>query len=160
LCLDLLRTNARTWKEGRPGPVGQGEVQADQEIVSHRLVADQRDVLKGAANAEGGDAMHRQSDDVAAFVHDLAARRWPDEAGDAVEQRGLAGPVGADDAEDRLRIDVEGNRIEGVYAAETHRDVLKAKNRWGGGRGHGLQPPAPGRAGLARAAKIAAQIRW
>ena len=65
----------------------------------HRQIGKQRDVLEGAADADLGDPVRRARQDARAFHQDVAGRRLI-EPGEAVEQRGLAGAVRSDQAED------------------------------------------------------------
>jgi hypothetical protein len=51
------------------------------------------------------------------------------EAGDAVEHRGLAGAVGADQRGDLVGVGFEGEIRDGGKAAETHRHVLDREHR-------------------------------
>src|SRR3546814_10990907 len=53
------------------------------------------------------------------------------EAGEAVEQRRLAGAVGADDAGDLGRAGGEGDVVDGQQAAEAHGQVLDRQQRDG-----------------------------
>ena len=71
---------------------------ADAHIVEHRHGAEQREVLERAADADLGDAVRRAVEDALPFEQDVAASRRV-EAAEAVEQRGLAGAVRADQAE-------------------------------------------------------------
>src|SRR4029450_2182950 len=66
-----------------------------------------------------------------------AADRGLVEAGDAVEDRGLAGAVGADDGGDLLRPADEGDVVDGNEGAEAHGEVL------GLDQGGGCVQPVP-----------------
>src|SRR5437899_818786 len=57
------------------------------------------------------------------------AGRGPEHAGDAVEQRRLAGTVGANDPEDLTRGDSEADVVEGVHAAELHAEAVELERR-------------------------------
>src|SRR5690349_8152199 len=63
-----------------------------------------------------------------AFEEHCAAVR-ADDAGDAVEQRGLAGAVGADQAEDLSAVQVERHSVERDDSAEAHGDVAHPQHR-------------------------------
>ena len=106
---------------------------ADADIVEHRLRREQRQVLKGAADADLGDPVRRAVDDRAPLEQDVAAIGRVETA-DAVEQRGLAGAVRADQAEDLSRLDREGDAVKGDDAAEAKGDVAHFEQRRPGGR--------------------------
>ena len=95
---------------------------ADADIVEHRKIGKQRDVLEGAADADLGDLVRRARQDAGAFHQDVAGRRLI-EPRETVEQRGLAGAVRSDQAEDRALVHVEGYAIQRDDAAEHDADV-------------------------------------
>jgi hypothetical protein len=66
--------------------------------------------------------MARQAQDRAAFKQDVAAFRYI-ESRKTIEERGLAGPIGADDADDLAGRNIETDTVEGNDAAESHRNV-------------------------------------
>ena len=72
---------------------------AEQHVVDQRHVRPQLDVLERPRHALGGDVARRQCGDVVAEEHDPPGVRLC-RAGDQVEQRGLAGAIRADQAED------------------------------------------------------------
>ena len=78
-----------------------------------------------------------------ALEDEAAAGRLVD-AADEVEDRALAGAVGADDGEDLALLHVEGDAVHGADAAERDRDVPRLEQR----------PPRP----LARAGDDRAPI--
>ena len=90
---------------------------AEHQVVEHREPAEQGDVLERARHAEGCDLARPPARDVAAFEHDAPFVRLV-EAGDHVEQRGLAGAVGADDRDDAALGDVDRHAVDGGDAAE------------------------------------------
>ena len=92
-------------------------VAAEHQVVEHGEAAEQGDVLERARHAERRDLARRPARDVAALEHDAAGIRLV-EAGDHVEQRGLAGAVGADDREDAALGDVDRHAVDGGDAAE------------------------------------------
>ena len=94
-----------------------------QQVLQQRRVLEQLDVLEGAGDAQRGDAVRRHVGDVGAVEHQLAAGRLVD-AAHQVEDRGLAGAVGADDGEDLALADVEGHAVDGLDAAEVDREVV------------------------------------
>ena len=61
--------------------------------------------------------------DIAAVEED-AARLGADEAGDGVEGRGLARPVGSDQPCDRARLYAEGDAVHRGHAAEANDQAL------------------------------------
>ena len=93
---------------------------ADAHVVEHRQVAEQREVLEGAADADVGDAVRRPAQDAAALEQDVAGARRVEPA-EAVEQRRLAGAVRADQAEDLALPHVERDVVERDDAAERAR---------------------------------------
>ena len=81
------------------------------------------------------------SQDRAALEQDVALVGHV-EAGQAIEERGLAGAVGADQPGDAAGRHVEGDAVERDDAAEAHRHVAHAQQRAGGaglGRGAHLR---------------------
>ena len=103
-------------------------VAPDHHVLEHAHRAEQREVLERAPDAERGDAMARDAKQRAAGEGDVAAlaRVKPR---NAVEERGLAGTVRADQADDASGRDVEGHAVEGHDAAEMHGNVLHAQQR-------------------------------
>ena len=93
---------------------------AQHHIVLDGHGAEQRQVLKGAADARCGDAVPGDGEQGAAVEHDLPALAGV-EPRQAVEQRGLAGAIGPDQARDLPRGDVERDAVERHDAAEMHR---------------------------------------
>ncbi len=55
--------------------------------------------------------------------------RGPVDAGDAVEERGLAGAVRTDDAHDALALDADVDALEGLEAAEVLGQVFGLKKK-------------------------------
>ena len=95
---------------------------ADPDIVEHRKIGKQRDVLEGAADADFGDPVRRARQDALAFHQDVAGARLV-EPGEAVEERRLAGAVRSDQAEDLALVHVERHAIQRDDAAEHDADV-------------------------------------
>ena len=95
---------------------------ADANVVEHREIGKQRDVLEGAADADLGDPVRRARQDARAFHQDIAGARLI-ESGETVEQRRLAGAVRSDQAEDCALVHVEGHAIQRDDAAEHDADV-------------------------------------
>ena len=98
-------------------------VPAHQQVGQHRGVLEQLYVLKGAGDAEPGDLVRRDLGDVAALEEQLARGRVV-EPRDQVEDRRLAGAVGADDGEDLALLDAEAHAVDCLEAAELQRDAV------------------------------------
>jgi hypothetical protein len=103
-------------------------VTAQQEILQHGGVLEQLDVLEGARDAPPGDLVRRHARDVLAGEDQPAAGRIVD-ARDEVEDRRLAGAVGADDREHLPLLDGEAHPVEGLDAAEVDLEVLGREER-------------------------------
>src|SRR6202043_2872424 len=102
---------------------------------------------EGAADADFGDPVRRARQDALALHQDVAGARLV-EPGEAVEQRGLAGAVRADQAEDLALMHVERHAIQRDDAAEHDADVANRKQGKLSLRELGLRhivPPAPAR---------------
>ena len=95
---------------------------ADPDVVEHREIGEQGDVLEGAADADFGDPVRRPLQDALAFHQDVAGARLVEPA-QAVEQRGLAGAVRPDQAEDLALMHVERHAVQRDDAAEHDADV-------------------------------------
>ena len=96
---------------------------ADQQIAQHGRVLEQFDVLERAGDAEAGDLVRRLLGDVLVIEEDLARRRRVDPR-DQVEDRALAGAIGADDREDLALLHGEADRIDRLEAAEVQREIV------------------------------------
>ncbi len=106
---------------------------ADHDVLEDGHVLEGCGHLEGAADAEPRMRFGGRVGDVDAVEDDAPFAR-PQIAGDAVEEGRLAGAVGADEADDLARFDMQigaGDRLE---AAEGFRDLLGAKQH-GGPRG-------------------------
>src|SRR6202021_1642839 len=86
-------------------------VAADADVVEHRHGAKQREILEGAADADRRHAVRREPEDAAPIEDDVTLFRRV-EAAKAVEQRGLAGAVRPDQAEQLAGADREGDALE------------------------------------------------
>ncbi len=78
---------------------------------------EQREVLEGPADAEAGPRIRGEAGDVLAAVEQLAFGR-PVAAGNAVDDRGLAGAVRADDGEQLALVDAEAHIGQRADAAK------------------------------------------
>ena len=90
--------------------VGRDIVDDRRDIVGGREVFDNLLVLESAADAEGR-ALVRHDAAAGPVRRFHGADRWRDEAGKHVDERGLAGAIGADEAGDRLG-QARGERVE------------------------------------------------
>src|SRR5690348_8351339 len=72
--------------------------------------------------------MHGQFRDVAAFKDDMAGAR-DEPAGNHVEERRLAGAIGADETGDKAAMYLEADIIDGDKAAEMHRYAIEGDHR-------------------------------
>ena len=106
---------------------------ADQHVLDRRHVREQADVLERAADAGSRDAVHAAGRRRARRGTDLAGGRLV-EAGQDVEERRLPGAVRADDADDRLLLDVEADVVERDQPLEGLRHVADGENRRASGR--------------------------
>jgi hypothetical protein len=114
---DLERLVARlaNTRLAREGP--------DHDILQQGQVRERLQFLEGAPDAEVADPVGPHGEDVLPVEQDPAAV-GSRVAGDQVEQRGLAGAVGADDAEDFAFLDLEGDILVGADAAESLAQML------------------------------------
>src|SRR6185312_15815263 len=134
----LLARDQREAQRIGEEPAANAAMATDQDVLAHRQGAKQREILKGAANAERRHAVPRFAQEVAPLEEDAAAFRLVEPA-HAVEKRGLARAIGADQAADLSSRDLEGNAIERHYAAEADRQRADGEQRQvasGGFDGH------------------------
>src|SRR5262249_24218182 len=116
-------------EDGQAGCLHQRIMLSDQQILEHGHAGEQADILEGAGDArELGDAEVEQALEQIGRTVRMGEPDHPDarmiEAGDAVEDRGLAGAVGSDERGD---VSAFGREAEIVYrdeAAEPHAQVL------------------------------------
>ena len=101
---------------------------SDQDVVLDRQVPKGLDQLKGAADAGGADLIGPQSGEAAAGKPDFSLV-GPDDAGDQVEHRRLAGPIRADQGDDVAFGNREADVGDGSQAAELLRQVLDLQER-------------------------------
>ena len=101
-------------------------VPCDQDVVERAHAAEELDVLEGARDPEAGDLIGPELRDVAVAKVDDPARR-PVEAGDAVEDGGLARAVGADQPVDLAHVDAEGDTIDRAQAPEVDRQLVEGE---------------------------------
>ena len=96
---------------------------AKQEILQHGRVLEQLDVLKGPRDAPPGDLVRRHPRDVLVAEDEPAMARLVDPA-HQVEDRRLAGAVGADDREHLARLDLEAHILQRLDASEVDAEAL------------------------------------
>jgi hypothetical protein len=99
---------------------------ADADVVKHRQIGKQCDVLEGTADADLGDPVWRPRQDALALHQDVAGTRLVEPA-QAIEQRRLAGAVRPDQPEDLPLVHVEGYAIQRDDIAEHDADVANRK---------------------------------
>ena len=91
---------------------------ADHDVVEHAHMMKQREVLEGAADAEPGPRVRIEAGDVLPAIEQLAFGRLV-AARNAVDDRGLAGAVRADDREQLAIVDAKtdlGQRTDATKA--------------------------------------------
>src|ERR1700686_3704169 len=88
----------------------------DHDVVEHAHVLEQGEVLEGAADAEPRPGVGIERGDVLPAIEQLAFGR-PVAARNAVDDRGLAGAVGADDREQFAAVHAKADIADGTYAA-------------------------------------------
>ena len=103
-------------------------VHRHDQVLLHGHRAPQLQVLKSASDAEPRAFVHRRVSQRVVVEIDRPCVR-PDDAGDAVEERGLARAVGPDEAEDLAAVQVQRHAIESDDAAKPHGQVAHAEHR-------------------------------
>src|SRR5882672_1825365 len=98
------------------------------DVVEHAHALEEGDVLEGARDAERRHVGRPQARAVGAGEADTALGGLV-EAADDVEQRGLAGAVGADDGQDLAALDLEAHLVQRHQRAEAHADGLDLEQR-------------------------------
>jgi hypothetical protein len=101
---------------------------AQEQVVEHAHVAEQLEELKGPGDAARGDPVRRQPVDGLAGEPDAAAARAAKPA-DGVEERGLAGAVGADERVELPRADGQAHGVERVEPAEANAEGVHLEHR-------------------------------
>ena len=95
---------------------------ADEQVAQDCLFLEEFGVLEGAGYAQFGNAVAGQGADVLALQVDAALIRVID-AADDIEEGGLAGAIGADDAEDLAGFHREADAGQRLDAAESEGQV-------------------------------------
>ena len=98
-------------------------VASDQDVVEHTHMVEEGEVLEGAADAQPGAVARSMPGDVAILEDDPPALR-PVAAGDAVDDRGLARAVRADDREQLALADMEAHLGERAHAGKAQGDIV------------------------------------
>ena len=98
-------------------------VATEQQVVDHRHLREQLDVLERAGDAEGGNPVGPDPFDALAAPADVADLRDVHLA-DGVEDRRLAGAVGPDDGEQLAVGDGERHVVDRHHAAEAQLDRI------------------------------------
>ena len=106
---------------------GAGE-RADDDVLGDGQIRERLELLEGARDAEAADAIGPQAGDVAAVEEDAACVERL-EAGDQIEQRGLAGAVRPDDADDLALVHIEGDVGVGGEAAVALRHAFDVEEQ-------------------------------
>jgi hypothetical protein len=96
--------------------VAHPDVAAGEDVVEHRHVREEGDVLEGAGDAQLGGLVGLHPHDRLALPADVALL-GPVHLVDAVEDRRLAGAVGADDREQLALVDVERHPVDRLHAS-------------------------------------------
>ena len=132
----------------------------NQHVLKHGQLGEQADILEGTGNALVSDHVRRVRNHIAVQPHVLPGvelfhlavgkvfhNGLPQEidlavgglihAGDAVEGRGLAGAVGADQSHDLPLVDIQVQVIDGHNAAELHGHIFNMQHVLS----HCLPPP-------------------
>jgi hypothetical protein len=145
--LDLLAPGPAPPDGAGDEPRAHQVMAAEHQVVDHRQVREEPEVLERARHPEPRHGRRRAADQVLAFQADRALL-GPVDAVDAVEDRGLAGAVGPDHREHLAGPDLERDAVERGHAAEPQRHVLDREQRLGGrlprrrlGRGLGNAQP-------------------
>src|SRR5205823_2058793 len=120
-----LRAGSRRAQENRRDSGPRPAVRADQHVLGHGHLIEEALVLERASDAEAGDPMGGEADELPAAVveRDPAGRRRVD-AGDQVEDGRLSGAVGPDEADDLALLHLEAEIVYGPEAAEVFRQAV------------------------------------
>jgi hypothetical protein len=112
---DLAAEGARVGA-GEPQVLGHGQVRGERRVLEHRRQA-------------GGAGVRRRAEPDRPAVHHHHAGVGREHAGEDLDQRALAGPVGADQPVDLAPLDREVNRAEGHHRAVPLGDLAGAEQR-------------------------------
>jgi hypothetical protein len=98
-------------------------VASDHDIVEDAHAAEQRHILKCARDAEPGDATGREKRPILPIQENAPLGGMID-ATDGIQERGLAGTVGANDGYDLALMDINTHPLERSQAAEPEMSIL------------------------------------
>src|SRR5690606_15304091 len=135
--LRLLAALRGEAEDGGDGACLGPAVHAGHDVLEHRHLAEQPDVLEGAGDAGLGNLVRFAPHHLLAVEADGAALRLV-EAGDAVEERGLAGAVRSDEAGDGASRDAEIDAVEDGVAGKAEGEAGELQQ---GRAGHRRCPP-------------------
>src|SRR5438552_935646 len=129
------------------------------ERLQHREVGKDLDELEGPRDPEAGQAGGSEPAHVAIFEGD-GARGRPEDAGEDVDERGLARPIRPDDRHELSCIDGEAHAVEGAdLAVELPQPHGAEDHGRGAAAGRGVRSPAsPPGAKMTMTARIAPKI--
>jgi hypothetical protein len=117
-------------EHGAPDPGARAHVTADHHVLERAHLAEQPDVLEGAGDARARHCVHRRW--LVGPAGELeAAGVGRVEPGDHVEEGGLAGAVGADEAVDLAALDAQPDVGQRLQAAEALADAGHGEQRRG-----------------------------
>src|SRR6516165_3007872 len=118
---------------GQKAPAVAARLGGDPDVLKGGRVGEDVGNLVRSGDAPVRDSIGREPGDLASIEQDVPGRR-PQHAGQAVEERALAGAVRADDRADLVATDFEVDLIEGGQPAKTDGQVLGAQDRYSGAR--------------------------
>ena len=98
------------------------------QVLEHRELLEHRGLLELAPDAHLRDLRLVVAQQVDRAAEEHAARVGPGLAGDDVHHRRLAGAVGADDAAQLTRRDVQRQLVDGLEAVEAHAHVFQVQD--------------------------------
>ena len=106
-----------------------GAVGSNDDIVQQRQAGEAADHLEGTADAQAADLVDFLAEHGFA-VERRGALGCGEDAAEHIEQCGFAGAVGADDAEDLARVDLETDPADRAQAAERFGQILRRSAAW------------------------------
>ena len=134
-CLDFCIARGRGEQQVLPEAALALGVSADQQVVQHRGMLKQFDVLKRAGNAQPCHRLRQllgQPDQaLRSQVIDLA-RGGRVDAADQVEHGCLACAIGPDQGEDLARLDIKADLVDRQHPAKAHAQIVGGQKRGGG----------------------------
>jgi hypothetical protein len=122
----LVAIGARQSQQRRGQARAAPALRPGHDVLERRQPREQPDALERAGDPEARELMRPDVAQRALAPRDVAVV-GAHEAADHVEERRLARAVGADDADDLARRDLQGDVVERGQAAEAHRDRVDAQ---------------------------------